>query len=149
MLNSLGYRKQMWTTLHLLGFEQRFDSIAFYQMSGLLARGNPAGRDGVRYAHSKHMGDIECASATFGVLRVSIDRSFHLLVPTSSTTVHSGSYLVSSPPRAESLGGHQCRRSVIDATRHHQPPSDPRKLIGERHRNQLGRFAVEHRRQPR
>lgn len=90
----------MWTTLHLLGLEQRFDSIACYQMSGLLARENPAGRDGVRYAHSKHMGDIKCASATFGVFRVSIDRSFHLLVPAGSTTVHSGRYLVSSPAGA-------------------------------------------------
>ena len=34
-------------------------------MSGLFARAKPAGRDGVRYARSKHMGDILGASVIF------------------------------------------------------------------------------------
>jgi hypothetical protein len=44
-------------------------------MSGLFARGELAGRDGVRYARSKHMGDIGGASVIFGSSRVSTDRS--------------------------------------------------------------------------
>jgi hypothetical protein len=48
----------MWTALRLSGFEQSFDSIACYQMSGLFARDKVAGRDGVRYTRSKHIGDI-------------------------------------------------------------------------------------------
>jgi hypothetical protein len=40
--------------------------------------------DGVRYARSKHMGDIGGASVIFGSSRVSTDRSFHLLRPASS-----------------------------------------------------------------
>jgi hypothetical protein len=53
-------------------------------MSGLFARGQLAGRDGVRYTRSKHIGDIGDAGATFGLSGVSTDRSFHLLVPASS-----------------------------------------------------------------
>jgi hypothetical protein len=33
-------------------------------MSGLFARTKSAGRDGVRYARSKHIGDIDDASVT-------------------------------------------------------------------------------------
>lgn len=53
-------------------------------MSGLFARIKPAGRDGVRYARSKHIGDIDDASVIYGSSRVSTDRSFHLLRPASS-----------------------------------------------------------------
>jgi hypothetical protein len=53
-------------------------------MSGLFARGQLAGQDGVRYTRSKHIGDIGDASAIFGMSGVSTDRSFHLLVPASS-----------------------------------------------------------------
>ena len=42
-------------------------------MSGLFARAKPAGRDGVRYARSKHMGDILGASVIRKFAR--IDRS--------------------------------------------------------------------------
>ena len=56
-------------------------------MSGLFARTKPAGRDGVRYARSKHMGDILVASVIFGSSRVSTDRSFHLLRPASSWAI--------------------------------------------------------------
>ena len=64
-------------------------------MYGLFARTKPAGRDGVRYARSKHIGDIDDASATFGSSRVSTDRSFHLLRPASSWAIR----------RATSLAG--------------------------------------------
>ena len=134
----------MWTTLHLLRLEQRLDSIACYQMSGLLARGKPAGRDGVRYAGSKHMGDIGNASATFGVSRVSIDRSFHLLVPASSTIDPQRQLPFSSPPGLDPSTRHRCR-PVVDASRHHQPPRDPRELVCERHRDELGWLAVQDR----
>jgi hypothetical protein len=40
--------------------------IACYQMSGLFARTKSAGRDGVRYARSKHMGDTRRAGVIFG-----------------------------------------------------------------------------------
>ena len=63
-------------------------------MSGLFARGRLAGRDGVRYARSKHMGDIGCASVTFGSSRVSTDRSFHLLRPASSWAIRRATSLV-------------------------------------------------------
>ncbi len=53
-------------------------------MSGLFARTKSAGRDGVRYARSKHIGDIDDASVIYGSSRVSTDRSFHLLRPASS-----------------------------------------------------------------
>src|SRR4051812_15137058 len=53
-------------------------------MSGLFARTKSAGRDGVRYARSKHMGDTRGASVIYGSSRVSTDRSFHLLRPASS-----------------------------------------------------------------
>ncbi len=50
----------MWTA-PTCQVQQTVDPIACYQMSGLFARTKPAGRDGVRYARSKHMGDIaEC-----------------------------------------------------------------------------------------
>jgi hypothetical protein len=64
-------------------------------MSGLFARTRSAGRDGVRYARSKHMGDTRGASVTFGSSRVSTDRSFHLLRPASSWAIR----------RATSLAG--------------------------------------------
>ena len=56
-------------------------------MSGLFARMKPAGRDGVRYARSKHIGDIRDASVIYGSSRVSTDRSFHLLRPASSWAI--------------------------------------------------------------
>lgn len=56
-------------------------------MSGLFARTKPAGRDGVRYARSKHIGDIRDASVIYGSSRVSTDRSFHLLRPASSWAI--------------------------------------------------------------
>ena len=64
-------------------------------MSSLFARTKPAGRDGVRCARSKHIGDIDDASVTFGSSRVSTDRSFHLLRPASSWAIR----------RATSLAG--------------------------------------------
>lgn len=42
----------------LVGCYQISDPIACYQMSGLFARGKPAGPDGVRYARSKHISGI-------------------------------------------------------------------------------------------
>src|ERR1700744_3379461 len=56
-------------------------------MSGLFARTKSAGRDGVRYARSKHIGDIDDASVIYGSSRVSTDRSFHLLRPASSWAI--------------------------------------------------------------
>src|SRR6185369_16357628 len=56
-------------------------------MSGLFARTKPAGRDGVRHARSKHIGDIRDASVIYGSSRVSTDRSFHLLRPASSWAI--------------------------------------------------------------
>lgn len=64
-------------------------------MSGLFARTKSAGRDGVRYARSKHMGDTRGASVIFGSSRVSTDRSFYLLRPASSWAIR----------RATSLAG--------------------------------------------
>ena|SRR6202167_881012 len=62
-------------------------------MSGLFARTKSAGRDGVRYARSKHMGDILGASVIFGSSRVSTDRSFHLLRPASSWAIRRATLL--------------------------------------------------------
>src|SRR3954447_22125577 len=68
-------------------------------MSGLFARTKPAGRDGVRYARSKHMGDTLSASVIFGGSRVSTDRSFHLLRPASSWAIRRATSLAGRPGR--------------------------------------------------
>ena len=52
-------------------------------MSGLFARAELAGPDGVRYARSKHIGGIADASVIFGITRVSTDWVLHLLRPAS------------------------------------------------------------------
>jgi hypothetical protein len=82
-------------------------------MSGLFARTKSAGRDGVRYARSKHMGDTRGASVIFGSSRVSTDRSFHLLRPASSWAIR----------RATSLGAPISDQIGIAATgRLYTPP---------------------------
>jgi hypothetical protein len=82
-------------------------------MSGLFARTKPAGRDGVRYARSKHIGDIDDASVIYGSSRVPIDRSFHLLRPASSWAIR----------RATSLGAPISDQIGIAATgRLYTPP---------------------------
>ena len=78
-------------------------------MSGLFARTKPAGRDGVRYARSKHIGDIDDASVIYGSSRVPTDRSFHLLRPASSWAIR----------RATSLAG---RVQIKSAWRLYTPP---------------------------
>ena len=87
----------MWTTLHLLGLEQRPGSIACYQMSGLFARREFAGPDGVRYARSKHIGGISDASVIFGITRVSTDWFFHLLRPASLVAIRRAPVCPSEP----------------------------------------------------
>ena len=71
----------MWTAPLLSGLQKTFNQIVCYQMSGLFARGELAGPDGVRYARSKHIGGLVRASATFGITRVSTDWVFHLMRP--------------------------------------------------------------------
>ena len=71
-------------------------------MSGLFARTKPAGRDGVRYARSKHIGDIDDASVIYGSSRVSTDRSFHLLRPASSWAIRRATSLVA--PISDQMG---------------------------------------------
>src|ERR1700755_2809375 len=71
-------------------------------MSGLFARTKSAGQDGVRYARSKHIGDISGASVTFGSSRVSTDRSFHLLRPASSWTIRQAASL--AVPISDQIG---------------------------------------------
>jgi hypothetical protein len=80
----------MWTAPPSSGFEYTNNTIACNQMSGLFVQMKTAGRDGVRYTRSKHIGDIVCASAIFGISRVPINRWFHLLVPASSVSEPSG-----------------------------------------------------------
>ena len=75
------YRLQMWTAPLLSGLQQTSNQIACYQMSGLFARREFAGPDGVRYARSKHIGDLARASVIFGITRVSTDWFFHLVRP--------------------------------------------------------------------
>lgn len=65
----------------LSGLQQTSNQIACYQMSGLFARREFAGPDGVRYARSKHIGDLARASVIFGITRVSTDWFFHLVRP--------------------------------------------------------------------
>src|SRR6476661_4429766 len=113
-------------------------------MSGLFARTKPAGRDGVRYARSKHMGDILGASVIFGSSRVSTDRSFHLLRPASSWAIRRAS-LLAGRFQIRSAGGY---RLVIHAARYHQAPSDAGKLVGQGHRDQLWRLSLQQRSEP-
>ena len=61
-------------------------------MSGLFARDELAGPDGVRYARSKHIGGITDASVTFGITFVSTDWLFHLLRPASLMRLFAGHY---------------------------------------------------------
>ena len=61
-------------------------------MSGLFARGELAGPDGVRYARSKHIGGISGASVIFGIACVSTDWLFHLLRPASLVRLPNGHY---------------------------------------------------------
>ena len=75
------YRLQMWTAPLLSGLQQTSNQIACYQMSGLFSRREFAGPDGVRYARSKHIGDLARASVIFGITRVSTDWFFHLVRP--------------------------------------------------------------------
>jgi hypothetical protein len=71
-------------------------------MSGLFARTKSAGQDGVRYARSKHMGDMNAASVIFGSSRVSTDRSFHLLRPASSWAIRRATSLAA--PISDQIG---------------------------------------------
>ena len=71
-------------------------------MSGLFARTKSAGRDGVRYARSKHIGDIDDASVIYGSSRVSTDRSFHLLRPASSWAIRRATSLAA--PISDQMG---------------------------------------------
>jgi hypothetical protein len=71
-------------------------------MSGLFERTKPAGRDGVRYARSKHIGDIDDASVIYGSSRVSTDRSFHLLRPASSWAIRRA--ISSGTPISDQMG---------------------------------------------
>ena len=71
-------------------------------MSGLFARTKSAGRDGVRYARSKNMGDTRGAGVIFGSSRVSTDRSFHLLRPASSWAIRRATSL--AVPISDQMG---------------------------------------------
>ena len=71
-------------------------------MSGLFARTKSAGRDDVRYARSKHMGDTRGASVIFGSSRVSTDRSFHLLRPASSWVIRRA--ISTGTPSSDQMG---------------------------------------------
>src|SRR5690606_14295523 len=73
----------MWTAPLLSGLQKTFNQLLCYQMSGLFARDDLAGSDGVRYARSKHMGDRFRASVIFGITRVSTDWVFPLMRPAS------------------------------------------------------------------
>jgi len=113
-------------------------------MSGLFARAKPAGRDGVRYARSKHMGDILGASVTFGSSRVSTDRSFHLLRPASSwairrATLLAGRFQITSAWRL-SAG---CTRRPISSSAKRLG-----KLVGQGHGDQLWRLSLQQRSEP-
>jgi hypothetical protein len=48
----------MWTAFPLVRIVAESGLIACYQISGLFARVEPDGQDGVRHARSKHIGDI-------------------------------------------------------------------------------------------
>jgi hypothetical protein len=71
-------------------------------MSGLFARTKSAGRDGVRDARSKHIGDIDDASVIYGSSCVSTDRSFHLLRPASSWAIRRATSLAA--PISDQVG---------------------------------------------
>jgi len=114
-------------------------------MSGLFARTKSAGRDGVRYARSKHMGDILGASVIFGSSRVSTDRSFHLLRPASSWAIRRAKPCSRADFRSSRHGGY---RLVVHAARYHQAPSDAGKLVGQGHRDQLWRLSLQQRSEP-
>src|SRR5688500_13706961 len=62
----------MWTTLHLLGLEQRPVLDRLLSDVRPLGAGQAGWPSSVGYARSKHMGDMGNASVTFGVSRVSI-----------------------------------------------------------------------------
>ena len=63
------------------------DHVDCYQMSGLFAREELAGPDGVRHARSKHTGGIWRAGVIFGIPCVLTDWFFHLLRPASLVAV--------------------------------------------------------------
>ena len=114
-------------------------------MSGLFARTKSAGRDGVRYARSKHMGDTRGASVIFGSSRVSTDRSFHLLRPASSWAIRRATLLA---------GRFQIKwvwRLPAGCTRRPISSSAKRcgKLVGQGHRDQLRWLSLQQRSEPR
>src|SRR5687768_4450702 len=83
----------MWTTLHLPGLEQRPVLDRLLSDVRPLGAGQAGWPSSVRYARSKHMGDMGNASVTFGVSRVSsTDRSIYSFLQVR-LPFHSGSYL--------------------------------------------------------
>src|SRR3954468_4913134 len=113
-------------------------------MSGLFARTKSAGQDGVRYARSKHIGDLDDASVIYGSSRVSTDRSFHLLRPASSWAIRRAT-CSRADFRSSRHGGY---RLLVYAARYHQAPSDAGKLVGQGHCDQLWRLSLQQRSEP-
>ena len=126
----------------------RSDRIACIHMSGLLVRSLwTAGQDGFRDASSNQPRDLGSADGSHGMSRTS-DRSILPSAPLAAWARPSR-----GEPRLADLSGgsrgcslHPC--AVVTLPRHHQLPGRAGILVGERHRCEFGRLALQKGYQP-
>src|ERR1700687_2316009 len=118
-------------------------------MSGLLMRPLlTAGQDGFRDASSKHASDLYRPMGPTDCLAPRIDRSYHL------SPLAAPARPVRRTCRPADLLSGECRcarhpRAVVTLARRHQLPGDAGNLIGERHRREFWRLALQQGDQPR
>src|SRR5271169_513075 len=121
------------------------DRIACFHMSGLLMLSYmTAGQDGFRGASSNQSERSRYAAGLPGMSRV-LDRS----IAPSSPYLASCEPKVGRPSPGRSLGSAPGARTIIALPAGHQLPGDAGDLVGERHRDQLRRLAVQQVLQPR